>query len=168
MDRAKFALIFLVCFVVNGFASGYSPEQKAIQQRLAPVGKVNVADDSAEQAKAEAEAAKSQSSATTTATTTTAATKQAAKTSDKDTAAAGKKVYQAHCIACHASGVAGSPKLGDKAAWQPRADTGMSQMLNTVKKGKGAMPPMGTCMNCTDQMLRCIQLLKTYQHICLP
>lgn len=53
----------------------------------------------------------------------------------------GKAVYDKVCFACHAQSVAGSPKLGDKAAWAPRIQTGTDAMVQSVIKGKGAMPP---------------------------
>ena len=56
---------------------------------------------------------------------------------------AGKKLYEAACMACHAAGIAGSPKFGDKAAWAPRAKLGLDAMTASVIKGKGAMPPRG-------------------------
>jgi len=56
---------------------------------------------------------------------------------------AGEALYKQACVACHASGVAGSPKLGDKAAWAPRIKTGLDMMTSSVIKGKGAMPPKG-------------------------
>ncbi|EHR72958.1 cytochrome c5 [Burkholderiales bacterium JOSHI_001] len=56
-------------------------------------------------------------------------------------AADGKAVYEATCVACHASGVANAPKLGDKAAWGPRVATGKDALLKSVLTGKGAMPP---------------------------
>ena len=46
-------------------------------------------------------------------------------------------------MACHATGVAGAPKLGDKAAWAPRLKTGKEALYASVIKGKGAMPPKG-------------------------
>ncbi len=55
----------------------------------------------------------------------------------------GEQVYQAACTACHASGAAGAPKTGDNAAWSPRLGTGYAALLNSVLKGKGAMPPLG-------------------------
>ena len=58
--------------------------------------------------------------------------------------------YKQACSACHAMGVAGAPKAFDKAAWEPRLGTGMDAMVNSVKNGKGAMPPRGLCMDCTD------------------
>jgi len=55
----------------------------------------------------------------------------------------GKKIYDGVCTACHAAGVAGAPKFGDKAAWAPRIATGMDTLLNVALHGKGAMPPKG-------------------------
>jgi len=45
------------------------------------------------------------------------------------------------CGACHVPGVANAPKLGDKAAWAPRLKLGLDGLLQSVVKGKGAMPP---------------------------
>ncbi|SPC14218.1 Cytochrome C (fragment) [Cupriavidus oxalaticus] len=55
----------------------------------------------------------------------------------------GKKVYEQVCTACHASGVAGAPKLGDKAAWAPRLREGTDVVRSFALKGKGVMPPKG-------------------------
>jgi cytochrome c5 len=55
----------------------------------------------------------------------------------------GKKTYEGACMACHASGVAGAPKLGDKAAWAARAKGGKDALYASSLKGKGAMPPKG-------------------------
>ncbi len=68
-------------------------------------------------------------------------------------AADGKAIYDTKCFTCHNTGVAGSPKLGDKAAWEPRIATGMDALLATSIKGKGGMPPRGTCMDCSDEDL---------------
>lgn len=65
----------------------------------------------------------------------------------------GQAVYDKHCKACHDIGLAGAPKPGDSAAWQSRMDKGMDAMLTTVKTGKGAMPPKGTCSGCDDVAL---------------
>ncbi|WP_454732355.1 MULTISPECIES: c-type cytochrome [Cupriavidus] len=55
----------------------------------------------------------------------------------------GKKVYEQVCAACHAAGVAGAPKFGDKAAWAPRLKEGMDAVHAFALKGKGVMPPKG-------------------------
>ena len=69
-------------------------------------------------------------------------------------AADGQAVYQKHCQACHATGVAGAPKVGDKEAWAPRIATGMDAMVAFATKGKNAMPPKGTCMECSEDDLK--------------
>ena len=66
----------------------------------------------------------------------------------------GAAIYQQACVACHATGVAGAPKLGDKAAWEARIAQGLDQLLHTAISGKGAMPPRGTCAACTDEELK--------------
>ena len=55
----------------------------------------------------------------------------------------GEALYKQACVACHAAGVAGAPKLGDKAAWAPRVAQGVPALVQSVVKGKGAMPPKG-------------------------
>ncbi len=56
---------------------------------------------------------------------------------------AGDVVYAGQCAACHTSGAAGAPKLGDTAAWAPRIATGYEALLNSALKGKGAMGAQG-------------------------
>jgi len=55
----------------------------------------------------------------------------------------GEQVFTAQCAACHATGAAGAPKLGDNAAWAPRLAQGYDALLNSALKGKGAMGPQG-------------------------
>lgn len=52
----------------------------------------------------------------------------------------GEQVYNAQCTACHASGVAGAPKLGDAGAWAARIKAGLQALTTASLKGKGAMP----------------------------
>ena len=66
----------------------------------------------------------------------------------------GQQVYKNSCQACHAAGVAGSPKLGDKATWEPRIATGMDALVASVTNGKGIMPPRGACASCSDDDLK--------------
>ena len=56
---------------------------------------------------------------------------------------AGADVYKAQCSACHDSGAAGAPKLGDAGAWGSRIKTGYDALLTSALKGKGAMAPQG-------------------------
>lgn len=62
----------------------------------------------------------------------------------------GAAIYSAVCMACHASGVAGAPKAGDKAAWAPRIAQGSATMLKNAIAGKGAMPPKGGNASLSD------------------
>ena len=55
----------------------------------------------------------------------------------------GKKIYETSCTVCHGTGVAGAPKAGDKAAWEPRQKTGANALYASALKGKGAMPAKG-------------------------
>lgn len=55
----------------------------------------------------------------------------------------GVAVYNTVCMVCHASGVAGAPKTGDKAAWAPRIAQGAATLIKNAVIGKGAMPPKG-------------------------
>lgn len=55
----------------------------------------------------------------------------------------GKAVYDKGCATCHNSGVAGAPKLGDKAVWDKRLGAGKDALVTAALKGKGAMPAKG-------------------------
>jgi cytochrome c5 len=71
------------------------------------------------------------------------------------TADAGKTLYEKTCQMCHAQGVAGAPKFGDKASWAPHIAKGMATLYQSAKTGtpKG-MPPRGTAMDATDDQLK--------------
>jgi cytochrome c5 len=66
----------------------------------------------------------------------------------------GKKVYDTTCTACHTAGVANAPKPGDKAAWAPRLKQGNDVLLQSVLKGKGAMPPKAGNPSLSDAEIR--------------
>ncbi len=63
--------------------------------------------------------------------------------SEPGTLKTGEQVYAAQCVACHGSGVAGAPKLGDAAAWGPRVKNSYEALLTAALKGKGAMGAQG-------------------------
>lgn len=127
------AIIMLANFAV-GMWGGRSLENdpsmtpEALAKRIAPVAKLQI-EGAAEVAPAAPQAAK-------VATVTPAAPAAGGKPD-------GKKVYDTTCMACHATGAANAPKLGDKAAWAPRIKTGTDALYASVLKGKGAMPPKG-------------------------
>ncbi len=76
-------------------------------------------------------------------------------------ARSGKEVYNASCMACHATGVANAPKLDDKAAWEPRVATGFDTLLKTAINGKGAMPARGGNPAITDDEIKATVLYMT-------
>ena len=78
----------------------------------------------------------------------------AAAAQAKAAAADGKAVYDKVCFACHAQGLAGSPKPGDKEAWAPRIKQGTPALVESVVKGKGAMPPKAGSPALTDAEIR--------------
>ncbi|MFO1321231.1 MAG: cytochrome c oxidase subunit II [Burkholderiales bacterium] len=55
----------------------------------------------------------------------------------------GKKTYEGLCSACHAAGIAGAPKVGDKGAWAARIAQGPAVLYGSALKGKNAMPAKG-------------------------
>lgn len=71
--------------------------------------------------------------------------------SSKGDAKKGEAIYNRICMACHAAGVAGAPKLGDKATWAPRIKQGKEVLLEHTLKGFKVMPPKGGCGDCSKQ-----------------
>ncbi len=62
----------------------------------------------------------------------------------------GATVYGTFCIACHSSGVNGAPKAGNGDEWAPRIAQGKDVLIKHALEGFNAMPPKGTCMDCSD------------------
>ncbi len=79
-------------------------------------------------------------------------TAAAAKVSDDEQ---GESTYKSKCVACHGGGVAGAPKLGDKAAWAARIAQGDKVLLQHAIEGfkgdTGYMPPKGGFMTLSDE-----------------
>ncbi|RDV23971.1 cytochrome c5 family protein [Alteromonas aestuariivivens] len=99
--------------------------EEAIKERIKPVGSVNIAG-------AEAQAA-----------------------SGNGGARSGEVVYNAACVACHGAGVLGAPKLHAAADWQPRLDArSLDGLWQNALNGFNAMPPRGTCGNCSDDEIK--------------
>jgi len=103
-------------------------------------------------AKATGDAAAKAADATTQAATDAAKATgdAAAKAADATTQAAtaavsgavdGEKVYKGLCFSCHDMGVAGSPKLGDKADWGPRIAKGNDALYKSAIEGRMNITP---------------------------
>ena len=67
----------------------------------------------------------------------------------------GDQVFNAACKACHGDGIAGAPKMGDKAAWGPRISQGMPMLYEHALKGfqgkSGFMPMKGGRTDLSDK-----------------
>ncbi|GMQ75024.1 MAG: c-type cytochrome [Gammaproteobacteria bacterium] len=113
---------------------------QAVLERIRPFGQVRVGKPGDVVAAAAPAAAPAQ------------ATAPAAEAAEPAAAAGatGEAVYSKACIGCHSTGVLDSPKVGDKAAWEPRLAQGLDALMSSALKGKGAMPPKGGYSSLSD------------------
>lgn len=115
-------LLFVVANSIGAKPKKPAPgmEAKAIAERIKPVGEVTLASG---------EAALN------------------AVVSTANAAGAGESTYNTACVACHGAGIAGAPKVGDKAAWAKRIAQGNDTLYTHAIKGftgkGGMMPPKG-------------------------
>lgn len=169
------ALVLFTIFaaIVAGAIGSYTWEQmqsgvNATLERIEPVGQVSVAaageaPSAAAQPQAETAAAAAPAPSDEAAGMQTASAAPAESSSGGGAgaggmaaadAAAGESVYSKACVACHAAGVAGAPKLGDAAPWSDRTGQGFDGLVQSVLNGKGAMPPKGGNMSLSDADVR--------------
>jgi cytochrome c5 len=70
----------------------------------------------------------------------------------------GKSVYESACVACHGAGIAGAPRIGDKAAWEPRIAQGIATLDKHALEGftgaTGVMPAKGGRIDLSDEAVR--------------
>jgi len=104
-------------------------QKAAIEERIKPVGEVCVQGDSSCAAAAAPAASGPRS---------------------------GQEVYDAACMACHTTGAAGAPKLGDAAGWTDRIAKGMDVLYDSGVNGLAGtgMIAKGGCMNCSDEEVK--------------
>lgn len=62
----------------------------------------------------------------------------------------GQTIYDQFCMACHTTGAAGAPKIGDDNAWPQRLAKGRTVLNDHAINGFNGMPARGTCMDCSD------------------
>ena len=62
----------------------------------------------------------------------------------------GEQVVKEVCAACHAAGLLGAPKIGDKSAWGPRLAQGYDTLLKHALEGIRQMPARGGLPDLTD------------------
>ena len=166
-----FAMYFAATAIGENAYAKMRSNPDDVAARIAPVGKSRIGDPAA-QAQAPASTASAAAPAASTAQTPTPATETASAAPATDSGessaavqavaavggavdpAAGEKVYQSACFACHLTGAAGAPKIDDPAAWEPRLGQGMAGLVQSVTNGKGAMPPKGGFAHLTEDELR--------------
>ncbi|SES86560.1 MULTISPECIES: c-type cytochrome [Marinobacter] len=119
----------LVAFGLTA-ASAVASVEDQIRERIAPVGKVCLQGEDCGSAAA------------------------APATASSDGPRAGDEVYNAACTACHATGAAGAPIVGDAGAWGPRIDKGMETLIDHAINGFQGMPPKGGCGSCSDEEIQ--------------
>lgn len=151
------AVLLLIAYYIGSSseppAGSESLSPAAVDARVAPVGSAVVAASS--QAAAQQNAA-SMSTAAAPAASATANTATAAAPAPAGSGAAapvavakadGKALYESVCVACHGAGVAGAPKVGDKAEWAPIIAQGEAVLYDRAIHGytgkRGVMPPKG-------------------------
>lgn len=131
--KRKLSILLVALLLPIFSAHGWQPsvldsmEPQAIKARIKPIGEVDVDGD-------------------------------AVVADDMDSVSlgpdAGKKRYEKSCAVCHGTGTAGAPKYRDAADWADRLPMGLDAILASAIKGKGGMPPKGTCMSCSDEEIR--------------
>jgi len=70
-----------------------------------------------------------------------------------------ENLYASACQACHLTGVAGAPKLGDVAAWSDRAGKGLDTLVSNAVNGIGAMPARGGSQLTDDQIRSVVEYI---------
>ncbi|MGV6827625.1 MAG: c-type cytochrome [bacterium] len=121
-------VMFAANMVFDSSGITYQSEEVVSERNranIAPVGKVRIEGEASADVPAEAAAPKS-----------------------------GAEVYAASCAACHNTGAAGAPKLGDAAAWNDRVAGGVDALVAAAISGKGGMPPKGGNMSLSDDEVR--------------
>lgn len=142
MNVQSKTLIAAVSLVVAGIMPGLSMANSAeeIRARVGKVGKLNVGDGQPTAVPAPETAAP--------AATAPAAAPAPAAGGTVDPAA----LYQTSCFACHGTGAAGSPIMGDTAAWAPRIAQGEATLIEHALNGFNAMPPRGASTFSDDEI----------------
>jgi cytochrome c5 len=67
-----------------------------------------------------------------------------------------ERAYMQSCWACHNSGAAGAPKVGDAAAWSARMEKGIDAVVTNAVNGLNAMPAKGMCFTCTNDDIKAL------------
>lgn len=133
----------LARFVGFGATAQIQASPQAVAARIEPVGRVRVGQPGDEPVPIEIEASAP--------ATEVAVAEQS-----------GEQIYNTACMACHAAGVAGAPKLDAKDDWTTRNEQGFDVLVQHVINGLNAMPPRGGSPNLGDEEIeRAVEYMLT-------
>lgn len=113
----------------GSYNRGGAVQEKLVDQRLAPIGDVQIANNSGSQVASSAPAIGGNAPG-------------AAQT--------GKQIWEGTCSACHESGALGAPKIGNKTEWAPRIAEGLKTLESHALNGYKQMPAHGGNPALTD------------------
>lgn len=159
---AAFVFPVLIIWLLGKYVTGDTPidpnslafSNEAVAQRLKPVGTLVLASNASQPGVLSGEGTSEPTSAVT--TTLPAADAVAAPVAEAGGPDKIKAIYTASCAACHTTGAAGAPKLGDNSAWGPRIKAGDESLYNSALKGKNAMPPKGGNASLSDADVKAV------------
>jgi len=148
---AAFVFPVLIIMLLGHLVVGNAPidlnspgfSDQAVAKRLKPVGTLALASESPPEASPSADSGGAPSGPST----------SAAPGGGDDKI---KVIYTSSCAACHTTGAAGAPKLGDKASWAPRIKAGTESLYSSALKGKNAMPPKGGNASLSDSDVKSV------------
>ena len=127
MRAGMFSLLVLISMSIYAISDA---DRDEIEQRISPVGHVNV----------------QKSAVQPSAATTPGPEKQIVAKK-----ATGQSIYEQYCIVCHRDGLVGAPKFRNEEDWKPRqAIQNIDSLTATALKGLNAMPAKGTCQECSE------------------
>ena len=124
----KSILFIVLGLALTAISLEASEAEKAIEKRITPVGQVCVEGQDCAQ-------------------------EVSLVSSNPDVMRSGEEIYDAACTTCHAIGLAGAPLFVNKVIWGERANKDLAVLVETVTNGLGGMPPMGMCMDCSQEEL---------------
>ena len=135
----KRVLIVLCCLPVSLYAAS-DFDRGQIKKRIAPLGDVRLQEEIQEAAEQEKTAVKEKTAP------------DSVETVEKKP---GQEIYEQYCQVCHQVGVAGAPKFRLAADWKKRlAEKKLEGITMSAIKGLNAMPPKGTCMQCSKEDIK--------------
>ncbi len=126
MRRFNVAVLFIVFYVSAWGTEDFDRQQ--IIERIKPLGQVRLEDSADEQQRFPTKSAQEE---------------------------AGRATYEKYCVMCHQNGLAGAPKFRVVIDWQARvAQKKLNGLITSAIEGVNAMPPNGSCMDCTEAELK--------------